>query len=492
MSSSGASKQAGRFIIAPGREVYGELTVAGESSSLCLHDKEPFHIYGDGSLCITGVLLDLAKVTLVDCLTPGPGSAMRGQERSTFAEVFPHYVVVGDRHIAPTERSISQVRIVVDDAASLFYDFDAFGHVIDARPLIDQVVRANNIGREIMVGPNPKVLYFTGKDEILSTDTEIGKLSVTHRPQHNLGGPNGVWLKNTIVISVAFTEPVTFANMISHTYTLVRYFGLLIGRPQGIVNLGLSTASGQDRVSPLEVHWSLWPTHKPSRGEQGPHPSDVLIDAVRDTEAFSRVLVGWLSRRESWGDARGRFFDCFAKQLHYDVDRLVACANMFDLLPSSAVPGDVQLSEDLREVGDTCRNAFKRLAKSYERDRVLDALVRMGKSSLRHKIQHRMQIIPEAVRMRFPQLSMVIREAVNCRNHYVHGREASFEYNKDFDAVSFFTDTLEFVFAASDLVEAGWNIAAWAETHTVMFHPFARYRVGYKENLQRLEALLSP
>ena len=80
---------------------------------------------------------------------------------------------------------------------------------------------------------------------------------------------------------------------------------------------------------------------------------------------------------------------------------------------------------------------------------------------------------------------------VNCRNFYVHGSDGSFDYNANFDAVTFFTQTLEFVFAASDLVDAGWDITGWSKTSTTMSHPFARYRVNYKTELEELKILLT-
>jgi hypothetical protein len=66
----------------------------------------------------------------------------------------------------------------------------------------------------------------------------------------------------------------------------------------------------------------------------------------------------------------------------------------------------------------------------------------------------------------FPEITMVTDEAVNCRNYYVHGGEPRLDYNREFGAVIFFTDTLEFVFAASDLIEAGWDFQAWIKTGT--------------------------
>lgn len=59
-----------------------------------------------------------------------------GDERSYFANVFPHFVVRGTQHLIPDEKVILEAHFVIDDATTLFYDFDAFGSVINARPLI--------------------------------------------------------------------------------------------------------------------------------------------------------------------------------------------------------------------------------------------------------------------------------------------------------------------------------------------------------------------
>ncbi|MCL4500959.1 MAG: hypothetical protein M1438_03760 [Deltaproteobacteria bacterium] len=95
---------------------------------------------------------------------------------------------------------------------------------------------------------------------------------------------------------------------------------------------------------------------------------------------------------------------------------------------------------------------------------------------------------------RFPDLFPVTDEAVNCRNHYVHGSPPSFDYrdySSGFDAITFFTDTLEFVFAASDLIEAGGDVKGWCEIPTSMSHPFGSYRVCYADNLRKLKSRLA-
>ena len=73
----------------------------------------------------------------------------------------------------------------------------------------------------------------------------------------------------------------------------------------------------------------------------------------------------------------------------------------------------------------------------------------------------------------------------------MHGTPGKFSYEIHSDQPIFFTDTLEFVFAASDLIEAGWDIAEWIKQGTTMSHPFGRYRVNYAARLSELKKLLT-
>jgi hypothetical protein len=85
----------------------------------------------------------------------------------------------------------------------------------------------------------------------------------------------------------------------------------------------------------------------------------------------------------------------------------------------------------------------------------------------------------------------VCDQAVNCRNFYVHGTEPVFDYEAHSEARSFFTETLEWVFAASELIEAGWKIDVWLRRGSSMSSQFARYHINYGLALQELKKLLS-
>jgi hypothetical protein len=282
----------------------------------------------------------------------------------------------------------------------------------------------------------------------------------------------------------------SFRETIYRVHRLIEYLGLLVGRPQNLVRLHIESKTVPPQI--LDVHCSLPPKRSLSSEREKPSSFDVLLDGARSPQEFSSILRRWLDRGREWHDARWRFFNSFAQQRHYDIDRLIASANMFDILPDSAVPPDVLLTTAEEAAQSESRRLFRALPATPQRDSVLGALGRMGKSSLKHKVRHRAQRLIDSSGQAFPQLLMVTEEAVNCRNYYVHGSTPRFDYDKNFDLVIFLTDTLEFVFAVSDLIDAGWDLQSWIARPTSMTHPFGGYRIAYNQALKSLSSALLP
>jgi hypothetical protein len=171
---------------------------------------------------------------------------------------------------------------------------------------------------------------------------------------------------------------------------------MLVGRPQNLSSLSLRVKSDADGPVILKIYWSLPARRDSSKEGRKPHPGDVLLQGANEPEQFSNVMARWLDRQQSWHAARMRFDTSFAEQRHYDINRLIGAANMFDILPSSAVPGDVSLTDELKAAKDCSQRMFKTLPPSPEQESVLSALGRVGKSSLKRKIRHRAQILVAA------------------------------------------------------------------------------------------------
>jgi hypothetical protein len=105
-------------------------------------------------------------------------------------------------------------------------------------------------------------------------------------------------------------------------------------------------------------------------------------------------------------------------------------------------------------------------------------------------VRHRTQIITDACKADyFPFLEMVCSVAVDCRNYFVHGaNDSDLEVSDVFRLMGFLTDTLEFVFYASQPVEFGWNLDVFLKRGTTMTHRFGEYKVNYREGWKELEA----
>jgi hypothetical protein len=77
-------------------------------------------------------------------------------------------------------------------------------------------------------------------------------------------------------------------------------------------------------------------------------------------------------------------------------------------------------------------------------------------------------------------LEIVLRQAVDARNHYVHGSSVKPKKLQFYqDELPFHVGALEFVFATTDLIEAGWDYARWASHGSSMTHPLGDFRVNY-------------
>src|SRR6476646_2335636 len=127
MESFEGFRKSGTFIVAQGTEVQGDLILKGPRTTLDLYANDFFSTRHVQDGCILGALNDRTKVSLIDCITmQGPGSGSHAGEQYHFCSVFPHFVIFGEEHITATDKKITNVSFHVEDAAALFYDFDAF------------------------------------------------------------------------------------------------------------------------------------------------------------------------------------------------------------------------------------------------------------------------------------------------------------------------------------------------------------------------------
>lgn len=481
----------GKFAMPGQTDVYGELSLDGYDSKLLLHDVEGK--YGPNSLPATlhGVIDTTIRISLLDCIPVKMDRSVDhdGKPSKYRLEVFPHHVLSGTIHIGEHDAIFTSIMFTLTDATTLFYDFDSFG-LLPTNPdliksMFEELSKAS--GREITPGEHPEIAYFSGKHSIIEVSTELGKISAQNLPSMSFGSPKGVSITNAIWVELEFKSPRKFDEALTAAYGLEPLFSMIAGRPQRFEEMRLIAGS----MAPAARIFDLYSTMRSSIRFLGkpPHPADLPIDPIQRPSEYSGVLTDWVKRAPMWADARARYSNSLRKEV-FDIDRLVGSANMFDILPSDAVPKDIELPSDLVAARDQSQQLFQKLPNSAERSSILSALGRLGKSTLKQKVRWRASSIIALVGDKFPDLNWVLDEAVNCRNHYVHGTPSKVDYAANFqDTTSFFTKSLEFVFGASDLIDAGWDIKAWASRSSTLSHPFFEFRHSYKDNLAALKML---
>lgn len=474
--------------------VVGKLKLRGASTVLRLYSGDEVLPFQDADVqVIRGYAYSSECLTLVDCCFHGEGRNIRedGSETS-WLDTFPHYVVVGGSFIDPDECEICSIRFTVTDAGVLFNDSKAFGHVIDSKSVIDAVLEGARGYREVETGEHPYVFYYTGKQEIVEVVTDLGRVSVTHRPDFSPGTTAGISVGNRIVVSIEPLKPIAFDDAVERMYTVATFFSIAAGRAQGIDNIEILKTTDVDKESrALAVHPSFkWKVKGKDEGFK-PHVGDLPLDPVSRPTEFDKVLSNWVSRHAGWRTARSRYLECIRRANKFGVDRLVAAANMFDILPLDVDSADSAVSTELSAAVAETKSLFRKLPKSAERNSVLDALGRLGKPSLPKKVYARVKIVDEQLAWAFPDLHMAAIVAIKYRNYFVHGSSSDLDIERLEHFLPFLTNLLEFIFSVSDFIEAGWDALSWSKSEFGSGHSFSRFRREYLPALSELKAAIA-
>ena len=474
----------GMFSVSTKQKITGSLSLNGEDTVL--------HLWGDkiedtdtlDGATITGTLENQKKVSLIDCVLTRQERFFDNGSAFHHYKLFPHYVVIGAGYHLPSEKTVSVVSFVIDDAMTLFHDRSAFGLLKVPPDRLNDIAMMKPFEKVQFEEDSPTLAYWTGKTEIFAADTAIGRISACHQPSFQVGGSSGACISNRIVASIEFCDAMNVEDADFEIRKVLRFFHAVLGRPQNLVELHIVEDDAFYRES--DLHLNLYPKHLRSSNILEPHVGDILVDAATDRESFSKLLCAWIVKEKEWYIARSRFASGWARGGKYDGDRIVGAANMFDLLPDDAVPPNTRLKGSLETAVQQSRQLFKKLARGQERESMLNHLGKLKKPSLKEKIRHRSKVISDRIGDSIPCIDEVTDAAVDLRNVYVHGSATSAEgRNKLQDSISFLTDTLEFVFCASDLVESGWNIESWHKKPKGIGHPFAHYLRAYSEELAR-------
>jgi ApeA N-terminal domain 1/Apea-like HEPN len=487
-------KHLGSFSLPHGQTLVGELTISDKQTTLVVHSGEAIPELPPKAV-ISGHAYSGKALTLIDCISysaksetaHNPGGDVHRHQQSAYVG----HVVIGPRHIDPNATIITRIEFSVTDLNVVFYDYKAFGVIIPPRNLIDAVLQQRKRQEPIESGDEALIAYYSGKRIVIAIPTVIGMITVEHRAAFGSGSRKGVHIKDHLTLCVAPDSEISFHDVLECVSDLVAFLSVAAGRRQRIHRVRIFTDQGAHPIrETFAVNSSIrWNVEHTGRGMK-PEWRDIPLDPINRQAEFSAVLANWVKSRHERRMARARYLDGLKKGNRYGYDRMVAAANMFDLLPKDAVPAEATIDPDLKRTRDECVVQLKKLPKSIDRNSAISSLARIGKPSLPKKVEHRVNIINGQIGAHFPDLGLFAKYAVRCRNAFVHGNADEFDLERLERFVPFLTETLEFVFATSDFVDLGWDANVWASRPYTGKHSFTRYRWIYPQIAPQLKAAI--
>ena len=435
-----------------GRKVPGILVLNGRKSKFELWSDQPFSIH---ERAVHGTTNEAKGVSVLDCLpTPAGSTLVPAQGRSAHnADVRFHLAIVGDgQHLQAEDESIVAIRFEFDEMKRVarLSSHVPYGFVRDPDPRIVDSLKQYKPEYASDI-ENPSAIIYFGEDPTVlpRTSLEIGTVSVTRGLMGRLSGD--VALNDKSSVTIEFQDPVTIHVALGRMRTLRSFFTLVIGHLPTVQVADIATLWNEatDGIRRPKFDLQVYSTtERVLRKEflKKRISGQCLLDcgSQERKDELTTVMHEWFRRNSDPNrrDANWQFFNCFRRHV-YSVNRTIAAANLFDLLPR----------------GDWPHPKMKDLKKKV-RAKADVLLGELGNQDL-------------------PRLHEVTDHAIDCRNHYVHGTAAKLNYEH---ALVFLTNTLEFVYGVSQLIECGWNSECLRRMHPAD-HPFSGYLGNYAESL---------
>lgn len=457
-----------------GEEIWGQLSLAGRDSQLKVR-VEGRRKKASTPNVIYGRLHDFKSVSCVACVGGDlPSTNWSGEGKVAMSwTIFPHQVLIGSKHFEPNNDRIRKVWFSTTDIYRIFEDYDSFGAVWDPSPQLQSALPQIVGDRPVPFGPDPRVAFFAGRSKLLDIELEFGKFEVQRWVSVNSNSSEAL-IDSQMRIHVEFKQALDLENCLQKIRKIAQFLSLVGGRSQGVENLTVALDNDDSASLPLTVHWSLGPEAPDRRELDIPSAFDMPLDGIRRESEFREVMQRWFASDEH-EVARLRLYSCRQFGNQFNADRLVAAANLFDL--TSTIPAE-EVHSDLAKALETCLAALENAPKGDDRDSVIQAIKRVGAPTLRKKVLARSSVLKRQIQLE--NLDKVLREAVLCRNYFVHGPgDKRFNYPVVEPYIYFLTETLEFIFAAAELIECGWDGAGWNRQAHTSHHWFVLFLRNY-------------
>ena len=459
-----------------------------DSVVVSIYDDSFFHVDDGNSLY---GISEGGKVSLLDCVKGGHLTRTSwGDFTIHHGDVSFRYALFGSDHVAPDQKCVRGVQFKLEGVETSVFirsEIGSFDSIHDPHEeILDAILRRRpDYMKGEFVKGQAMVSYFTGSYELLPpTETVLGTISASRSLTVGRFGAS----EDLPYIMIEFNdEPTTVEGAWGKVREVRQFFGWIMGYAPAWRDVVVFTSSSDDDGHHLDENTrpdlglEAFGARECTEAPNSHWRYGTLIDASRHPEHFMAVMSAWLERNRDARrrSANGRYFASLQGRNDRVVDDgIVSAANTFDLLPTADKPQSVPLNEQLLAILKEARQRVRQAEKaSAQRDEVLNGLGRINAgATLRSIVQHRAKVVVEHFGTEKLQgLNEVIRQAVFCRNHYTHGpydvSEGTLDFS-DLDVVIILTETLEFIYAASELLLCGWNDAK-SQSHD--WHPLGGF-----------------
>ena len=351
------SPKFGIFSVSPNLKANGSLTLAGRETALYLWSESPLEIPTGGT--ITGILDDLTKVSLLGCNITNEGHIGKGDQIRHKCFLSPRCIVLGRRYISHEENVVHEISFTLDHAVSLFHDTEAYGTIFNNAEAIGMVTKIDNPESSTLASDWSWVSYYTGKKTVFTSDTEIGQVLANHSPVFTLGNAHDHGLVKGTELCIKFVQPLSVTEALFRMGRVLQFFNLVMGYSQNVSTISVHTGF-DDPSETLELYATGYAEQHSAREESETNlRTTILIHPVDNSTEFASVLSAWLERDsdDEWRTARIRLAQDWGGRI-YSYDRIIAAANVFDLLPTYVYGTVAPLSSQLCAAIEASRKNF--------------------------------------------------------------------------------------------------------------------------------------
>lgn len=480
--------------IEPGRRLTGQIRLkrAGllDSNVVSVADTSFLHIRNGGS--VYGVSPE-GKVSLLECVDGALTTTSWDDVSIRHGDLSFRYAVFGTEYLRPDEKCIKSIQFVLEGLkTSAFRDdeWGRFGYLLDPHPEILDAIerrRPDYLPGDFVKGAT--VSYFTGKREYAPRfETALGSIHVGRSTEHDSYGRS---VTDTPHVAVEFDDaPTTLGHAWEKMRDIRHFFAWLMGYPPRWRDVVVCTSdSGADHPCMFDVfapdEWS-----DVSRADA----NTTLIHGSTHPDHLASVMQAWLERNRNAQrrQANFSFFGNLRGKRTIETG-IVTAANAFDLMPDEDKPVVPPLPAEVSNVLKAAAEHVKGLMPSgVQREDVLSALGRIRSNRrLRNIVEHRASnVVARFGQHRLPRLLDLIRQAIECRNHYTHGGDRGASTAPfSIESVAFLIDTLTFIYTAAELLDCGWEPGK-VEGLDQQLHPLMAYVRNYEQRLARMRQAL--